>query len=101
MLYGILTSNYTKGTTDMLLFKQKSIANMCKKVLNNLWNSHTSILEYQMVYDEVYSIIEEINRKEWEEVNKNVVFSINEKGFVHNTTSNIRIVNLDNPIFVP
>ena len=106
MLYGTLITSYTKGTTDILLFQQKGLAKMISRIFEKLWNKKdVKEIDYEGLFEDVnkniYATIEDINKNNWEEVNKNVKFFINENGLVHPTYSNIRLINLNNTIYVP
>lgn len=106
MLYGTLITSYTKGTTDILLFQQKGLAKMISRIFEKLWNKKdVEEIDYEGLFEDVnkniYATIEDINKNNWEEVNKNVKFFINENGLVHPTYSNIRLINLNNTIYVP
>lgn len=112
MLYGTLITSYTKGTTDILLFQQKGLAKMISRIFEKLWNKKDvenidieQSVDYEALFEDVnkniYATIEDINKNNWEEVNKNVKFFINENGLVHPTYSNIRLINLNNTIYVP
>lgn len=90
MLYGTLITSYTKGTTDILLFQQKGLAKMISRIFEKLWNKKdVEEIDYEGLFEDVnkniYATIEDINKNNWEEVNKNVKFFINENGLVHPT----------------
>ena len=102
MVYGVLTTSYLKGTTDIVLFKQKGLAKSCLRILTNLWEKGDTEDEgYDLIFGYSHATIEEIHKKDWAEVNKNITYSVNENGKVHPTTDNIRIINFSESVYVP
>lgn len=100
MIYGVMIRSYGKGTTDIWLFKKRKDAETCASICKEVWEKGLDIEEYDRI-PKGYATIEEVNSRNWQEVNKDEWVTVNENGHVHPVLHNIRIVNLFNIPYIP